>query len=216
MKTIIIDGNSLTLEQISSLKNPGITIKLSKSARVNMKKSFNVVEEILDSEEIVYGINTGFGALSSKTIDKTNLKELQQNLIRSHACAVGERMDPEHVLMMMLIRVNSIAKGFSGARVELVQLIIEMINNRIAPEVPRIGSLGASGDLAPLSHMALGIIGEGRANVQSSEGNWVITNAKEALAAAGLQPTVLEAKEGLSLINGTSQMCAYLTESILN
>ena len=216
MKTIIIDGDSLTLEQISSLKNQDVNVKLSTKASSNMKKSYNAVGKILASGDVVYGINTGFGALSSKTIDKNDLNELQRNLIRSHACAVGERMKPEHVLMMMLIRVNSIAKGFSGARVELVELIIDMINNRIAPEVPRIGSLGASGDLAPLSHMALGIIGEGRSSVQSTEGNWIITDAKDALIAAGLQPTSLEAKEGLSLINGTSQMCTYLTESILN
>jgi histidine ammonia-lyase len=118
--------------------------------------------------------------------------------------------------MMMIVRANSLAKGFSGARLELIQLLIEMINNRIVPVVPRIGSLGASGDLAPLSHMALAMMGEGETEVQTKNGDWVTYNSKDALENSGLKPIKLQAKEGLSLINGTSQMCAYLCQSIIN
>ena len=125
-------------------------------------------------------------------------------------------MDPNSVLMMMLVRANSLAKGYSGARLELIQLLIEMINNRIAPVVPRIGSLGASGDLAPLSHMTLAMMGESKSQVQTSEGKWIIHNSKDALATFDLKPIKLQAKEGLSLINGTSQMCSYLCQSIIN
>ena len=145
---IVLDGNSLTIEEVVSISNSDTKVRLSKSSIKSISESRNMVEEIISSEEVVYGINTGFGALSNVTIPKDKLEELQSNLIRSHACGLGEKMDPESVLMMMLVRANSLAKGFSGARLELVQLLIDMINNRIAPVIPRIGSLGASGDLS--------------------------------------------------------------------
>ena len=124
-------------------------------------------------------------------------------------------MDSESVLLMMVIRANSLAKGVSGARPELVDLLLSMVNSRIAPIVPRIGSLGASGDLAPLSHMALGLIGEGECT-RFNDGEWSVIDSMTALTDAGLRPVKLQAKEGLSLINGTSQMCAYLTKTVLN
>ena len=131
-----------------------------------MIESRSAVQRIVDSDEVVYGINTGFGALSSFRIDRQELDELQVNLVRSHACGIGELMDPEHVLLMMLFRANSLARGLSGARPEIVELLLSMVNYRIAPKIPRIGSLGASGDLAPLSHMALSLMGEGECSVQ--------------------------------------------------
>ena len=213
---IVLDGNSLTIEEVISISNFDTKVRLSKSSIKSISESRNMVEEIISSGEVVYGINTGFGALSNVTIPKDKLEELQSNLIRSHACGLGEKMDPESVLMMMLVRANSLAKGFSGARLELVQLLIDMINNRIAPVIPRIGSLGASGDLAPLSHMTLGMMGENTSLIQSNNGQWVELDSSKALEKFGLSPIILQAKEGLSLINGTSQMCSYLCQSIVN
>ena len=213
---IVLDGNSLTIEQVISVSNFNTKVRLSNSSISTIKDSRNLVENIISSGEVVYGINTGFGALSNVTIPTDKLEDLQSNLIRSHACGIGEKMDPNSVLMMMIVRANSLAKGFSGARLELIQLLIEMINNRIVPVVPRIGSLGASGDLAPLSHMALAMMGEGETEVQTKNGDWVTYNSKDALENFGLKPIKLQAKEGLSLINGTSQMCAYLCQSIIN
>ena len=213
---IVLDGNSLTIEEVISITNYNIKVKLSETSISTIKESRNLVDNIVSSREVVYGINTGFGALSNVNIPADKLEDLQSNLIRSHACGLGEKMDPNSVLMMMLVRANSLAKGYSGARLELIQLLIEMINNRIAPVVPRIGSLGASGDLAPLSHMTLAMMGESKSQVQTSEGKWIIHNSKDALATFDLKPIKLQAKEGLSLINGTSQMCSYLCQSIIN
>ncbi|MBS60068.1 MAG: histidine ammonia-lyase, partial [Anaerolineaceae bacterium] len=154
-------------------------------------------------------------AMSSVRIQDDEIEALQENLVRSHACGIGERMDPEHVLLMMVFRANSIAKGVSGSRPEVVDLMLSMVNSRISPEVPRIGSLGASGDLAPLSHMALSMMGEGKCSVYNS-GRWESRDSNEALSDAGLEPIKLRAKEGLSLINGTSQMCAFLAVTVLN
>jgi histidine ammonia-lyase len=213
---IVIDGHSLTIEQIMSIKNMTTKVRLSNESISSINESRKLVEEIVSSGEVVYGINTGFGALSNVTIPSEQLEQLQTNLIRSHACGVGEKMDPDSVLMMMLVRVNSLAKGYSGARLELVQLLINMINSRITPIIPRIGSLGASGDLAPLSHMTLAMMGESDSQIQSKDGVWNTGKSLEILENCGLSPITLKAKEGLSLINGTSQMCAYLCQSIIN
>ncbi len=215
MAEIAIDGNSLTLESALAIAKGNATAFLPALSKEKMQHSRDAVENVVDSDEVVYGINTGFGALSSVIIEKDDLETLQTNLVRSHACGIGERMDPEIVLLMMIIRANSLARGVSGARPEIVELILSMVNSRIAPIVPRIGSLGASGDLAPLSHMTLGMMGEGECQ-QFMGGKWHLTDAAIALSEASLRPIKLQAKEGLSLINGTSQMCAYLTCTVLN
>ena len=213
---IILDGNSLTIEELISIKQIDTKVELSVTSIEAINQSRKLVEEIVSSGDIVYGINTGFGALSNVTVAKEQLEQLQTNLIRSHACGVGENMDPDSVLMMMVVRVNSLAKGNSGARLELIQLLIDMINSRIAPIVPRIGSLGASGDLAPLSHMTLAMMGESHSQIQANDGTWTTDYSLNILENNGLKPITLQAKEGLSLINGTSQMCSYLCQSIIN
>ena len=215
MTVVEIDGHSLTIEGAISVANGYNTAVLTKSARRRMEQSRRGVEQIIDSGEVVYGINTGFGAMSSVRIAGDDLEQLQTNLIKSHACGVGDLMDPEHVLLMMVFRANSLAKGVSGIRPQIVELLLGMVNNGIAPVIPRIGSLGASGDLAPLSHMSLAILGEGESMVRKESG-WVTMSSLDALHSVGLEPTELAAKEGLSLINGTSQMCAYLALTILN
>jgi len=215
MAEISIDGRSLTLESVFAIAKGAATAFLPESSREKMQNSRDAVEYVVDSDEVVYGINTGFGALSSVSIEKEELEALQTNLVRSHACGIGERMDPEDVLLMMIIRANSLARGVSGARPEVVDLILSMVNSRVAPVVPRIGSLGASGDLAPLSHMTLAMMGEGECQ-RFVNGSWQRVDAGIALLEADLKPIKLQAKEGLSLINGTSQMCAYLTRAVLN
>ena len=215
MADVEIDGHSLTIEGAISVANGNDTAVLAKSARKRMEQSRKGVNQIIDSGKVVYGINTGFGAMSSVRIAGEDLEQLQTNLIKSHACGVGDLMDPEHVLLMMVFRANSLAKGVSGIRPKIVDLLLGMVNNGIAPVIPRIGSLGASGDLAPLSHMSLAILGEGEAMVRKESG-WVTMSSIDALHSVGLKPTELAAKEGLSLINGTSQMCAYLALTVLN
>ena len=126
---IVLDGNSLTIEQVISVSNFNTKVRLSNSSISTIKDSRNLVENIISSGDVVYGINTGFGALSNVTIPTYKLEDLQSNLIRSHACGLGEKMDPNSVLMMMIVRANSLAKGFSGARLELIQLLVDMINN---------------------------------------------------------------------------------------
>ncbi|MDG1540554.1 MAG: histidine ammonia-lyase [Candidatus Thalassarchaeaceae archaeon] len=215
MAEIAIDGKSLTLESALAIAKGTATAYLPDKSRDKMQQSRDAVEKVVDSNEVVYGINTGFGAMSSVSIEKDELEILQANLVRSHACGIGERMDPEIVLLMMIIRANSLARGVSGARPDVVELILSMANARIAPIVPRIGSLGASGDLAPLSHMTLGMMGEGECQ-RFVRGSWHLTDIASAFSEADLTPIKLQAKEGLSLINGTSQMCAFLTLTVLN
>jgi len=212
---IALDGNSLMPEQAMAVSSGNLKAILSDGSRGAMEASRAVIERIIKSDDVVYGINTGFGALSSVRIEGSELEQLQANLVRSHACGVGDLMQPEHVLLMMTYRANSLAKGVSGARPEIVDLMLDMVNHGIAPVVPRIGSLGASGDLAPLSHMTMGMMGEGDC-MQRTDSGWDRVSSSEALSSVGLSPVTLKAKEGLSLINGTSQMCAFLTVSILN
>ena len=215
MRDVAIDGIGLNLEDAVALSLGMARATLSDKAIHSMSASRSAIEQIIQSDKVVYGINTGFGAMSSVRIDGNDLEDLQANLIRSHACGVGELMEPEHVLLMMVFRANSLAKGVSGIRPDIVKMLLEMVNHRIAPVVPRIGSLGASGDLAPLSHMSLALLGEGECMIRSDSG-WKIVPSTEALSNADLNPVKLHAKEGLSLINGTSQMCAYLAITLLN
>ena len=215
MRELSIDGFNLTIEDVIDTSRNNTLVSLSDDARSRMEESWGVVDNIVHSDEVVYGINTGFGALSSVTINSEDLRALQENLIRSHACGVGENMEYEHVKMMMLIRANTLCRGQSGTRPTVVETLIKMLNSGICPVIPRIGSLGASGDLAPLSHLALALIGEGECQI--IDGDEIVTTSSEtALMKFGISPIVLEAKEGLSLINGTSQMCAYMCETISN
>ena len=215
MRDVEIDGNSLTLDDAVALSLGMANAVVSDDSKRSMYASRSAIEQIIQSDDVIYGINTGFGAMSSVRIEGHDLEELQTNLIKSHACGVGELMQPEHVLLMMVFRANSLAKGVSGIRPEIVEMLVEMVNSGIAPVIPRIGSLGASGDLAPLSHMSLALLGEGECMIRTDAG-WEKTSSLEALSRANLKPVKLQAKEGLSLINGTSQMCAYLGITIQN
>ncbi len=201
---IEIHGESLTLEQIEAVaREPGTEVAIPEDAVARMHRSRAVVEAALRRGEAVYGVTTGFGRLADVPIPHDRLEELQVNLIRSHACGVGPALPREETRAMTLLRANVLAKGFSGIRPEVVALLVEMLNRGVHPVIPEQGSVGASGDLAPLSHLALVLIGEGEAEHQGA-----ILPGGEALRRAGLAPVRLQAKEGLALNNGTQFMTA--------
>lgn len=196
--TVTVDGQSLTLESAIEVAEKGIQVRIGASSLRRMEKFRSMLEHKLARGEIVYGVNTGFGSLSSKAVRLGNLKELQLNLIRSHANGVGDPMPVEVVRAAMLIRLNSLLKGNSAARTEVAESLLQMLNKGITPYVPEFGSLGASGDLAPSAHMALTVIGEGKAYYRRR-----LMESRRALAMSKAKPVVLQAKEGLALINGT-------------
>jgi len=182
-------------------------VELADGARARMEAARALVEQ---AAEHTYGVNTGFGRFVSESIPDDQVEELQLRLLRSHACGVGDPYPPEVVRAAMLLRANALAKGYSGARIETVELLIECLNRGVLPRVPSRGSVGASGDLAPLAHLALPLVGEGEAFFEDE-----LRTGADALAAAGLEPTRLGAKEGLSLINGTQFMAAMASLALV-
>jgi len=195
---LVLDGASLTIADVVALAAGGRSVTLAPSAAARMRATRTVVEGLAARGEAVYGVTTGFGKLSDVAIPADQLAQLQVNLIRSHAAGVGPRLPEEEVRAMMLLRAHVLAKGFSGARPALAELLCGMLNARCWPDIPEQGSVGASGDLAPLAHLALALIGEGELNHPGGRGP-----AAEVLAAHGLTSVTLGPKEGLALINGT-------------
>ena len=198
-----LNGHALTLEQIAAVAIDGEHVAISPSAGPRVAASRKLIEQIVDRDEVVYGVNTGFGKLSEVRIAQDDLRQLQLNLVRSHACGIGEPLSEVEVRAMMLLRANVLALGFSGIRGEVIKLLCEMLNRRVHPVVPEKGSVGASGDLAPLAHLALSVIGEGEAFFEGER-----ISSGVALRRAQLKPLQLEAKEGLALLNGTQGMHA--------
>jgi histidine ammonia-lyase len=198
-----LNGQPLSLDQISQVANNSVGVAIAPDARARIAASQAVVDRIVSSNETAYGINTGFGKLSDVRISPGDLQQLQRNLVRSHACGLGEPLEDAEVRAMLLLRANVLTKGLSGVRYQLIELLLALLNRRVHPVIPAKGSVGASGDLAPLAHLALVLIGEGEA---SFAGNRMPSRA--ALEKAGLAPLVLEAKEGLALLNGTQAMAA--------
>jgi histidine ammonia-lyase len=202
---IRLTGDDLRISDVWEVAVSGADAALSDEARTKMRAARDLVERAAHgSREHTYGINTGFGRFVSQSIPEEQTEELQLRLLRSHACGVGEPYPAEIVRAAMLLRANALAKGNSGARIETVELLLECLNRGIVPRVPSRGSVGASGDLAPLAHLALPLVGEGEAWYEGE-----LRSGGDALAAAGLEPTHLAAKEGLSLVNGTQFMTAY-------
>jgi histidine ammonia-lyase len=202
---IRLTGDDLRIEDVWAVAFDGASAALSDDARRKMRAARELVERAAHgSREHTYGINTGFGRFVSQSVPEEQTEELQLRLLRSHACGVGEPYPSEIVRAAMLLRANALAKGNSGARIDTVELLLECLARGVLPSVPSRGSVGASGDLAPLAHLALPLVGEGEAWYDDE----LLTGA-DALAAAGLEPTRLAAKEGLSLINGTQFMAAY-------
>ena len=198
-----LNGQPLSLEQIHQVAGGSMDAAIAPAARQGIEASQAVVERIVTSNETAYGINTGFGKLSDVRISSGDLQQLQRNLVRSHACGLGEPLEEAEVRAMLLLRANVLAKGLSGVRYQLIELLVALLKSRVHPVIPAKGSVGASGDLAPLAHLALTLIGEGEAFFEGAR-----MPAGAALAKAGLAPLVLEAKEGLALLNGTQAMAA--------
>lgn len=198
---VTLDGEHLTLEDVARVAHHHAPVELSDTARRRVIECRKLVESLVEDGKVVYGITTGFGKFSDVHISPDDAAELQVNLIRSHACAVGQPLPEATVRALMLLRANAVAKGYSGIRPDTLQLMIDCLNRGVHPVVPEQGSLGASGDLAPLSHLALVLMGEGEAFYQGER-----LPGGEALQKAGLHPITLQAKEGLALINGTQVM----------
>lgn len=211
---LLIDGSSLTLEKIESFIDNNQKVALTKSSEAKIKKARKLIEEWVDNDRVIYGVTTGFGEFANVKISKSQLEKLQHNLIISHSTGVGELLPPFIIRTMMLLRVNALARGHSGIRLETLQLLIELINNDIIPAIPSQGSVGSSGDLAPLAHLVLALLGKGKVQVfkninSNTEHFGKLISAKSALTKFGLKPIKLKAKEGLALINGTQMMTAY-------
>jgi len=203
MNIIKIDGQNLTIQDVINVARFNVAVELDKAAVVSINKSREIVDQFVREKRNIYGITTGFGKFSDVPISENETKELQRNLIVSHACGVGPFFNEETSRAIMLLRVNALAKGYSGIRLETVLTLIEMINKGVTPLIPEKGSLGASGDLAPLSHMALVMIGCGEAIY-----NGEVLPGKAAMDRAGIPIIELTSKEGLALINGTQVMTA--------
>jgi histidine ammonia-lyase len=213
-KKLIIDGESLTLEKIEFFLKENPKIILSSKSKKRIQHSRALVEKWVEKNEIIYGVTTGFGEFANVNISRENIRQLQKNLILSHAVGCGENLPPFIVKIMMLLRLNALAKGYSGIRYEVLELLIKMMENNIIPVVPSQGSVGSSGDLVQLSHLVLAMIGKG--NVQlindifsEDAPQSKIISSEKALKNFKLIPVILEAKEGLALINGTQMMTAF-------
>jgi len=201
---VVIGRKPLSIDDVVAVARGGATVRLDDAARERLALARRVVEQIVAEERVVYGVTTGFGQLATTHIPASKARELQENLIHSHAAGVGAPLSRDVVRAAMTVRINTLARGHSGVRTETVQLLVDMLNRDLVPYVPSRGSLGASGDLAPSAHLVLAMMGEGE--VLGLEGGRL--PALPALQAASLEPVVLQAKEGLSLVNGTHFMAA--------
>jgi histidine ammonia-lyase len=204
--SIVLTGNDLTFSQLYEVALKHKEVSLAADAIGRMKASRAVVDKLLSEGETAYGINTGFGKLASVRISPEQVRQLQINLVRSHSCGVGEPLSEAETRAMMLLRANALAKGLSGVRPLVVETLCAMLNHGVHPVIPSQGSVGASGDLAPLAHLAQVVIGEGEALYRQEK-----LSGGEAQKRAGIAPVALEAKEGLSLLNGTQGMLALLS-----
>lgn len=211
MNPLLINGKDLTLEAVRQVAIEGRTVTLASDAREEVGRARAVVEHLVFSNQVSYAITTGVGKLSDVRIAHDQIRELQVNLVRSHAVGVGDPLPREEVRAMMVLRANSLAKGHSGVRGIVIDALCEMLNRDVVPYVPSQGSVGASGDLAPLAHLALALIGEGECRGE----NGVRITAHETLRKAQITPLILEAKEAVSLINGTQAMLAVGTLALL-
>ena len=206
MSAIQIDGEHLDFAKLYRVVLEGAKVELAAPARERMLASRAVIERLIASDQAVYGVNTGFGKMASVRISREQIGELQVNLVRSHACGVGAALSEHETRAMLLLRANAIAKGFSGVRPVVAETLCAMLNAGVHPVIPSQGSVGASGDLAPLAHLAQAAIGEGEAILQSHK-----VSGGDALRSAQIAPLKLEAKEGLALLNGTQAMLALLS-----
>ena len=196
---INLDGEHLTLEDVIAVARHGATCEIDQEAKKAVEASRKIVDDIVREKRVVYGVTTGFGSLCNVSISPEDTTQLQENLIRTHASGFGDPLPEDAVRAIMLIRINSLVKGYSGIRLSTVEKLLELLNKGVVPFIPEKGSLGASGDLAPLAHMVLPMLGLGHAYYQGQ-----LLSGQEALDKAGIEKIALAAKEGLALINGTT------------
>ncbi|HLK32794.1 MAG TPA: histidine ammonia-lyase [Terriglobales bacterium] len=217
MNALHIDGNSLTLSDIREVVYEFRPVLLGAEAREAVDRARAVVDDLVANNRVAYAITTGVGKLADVRIPPDQIRDLQLNLIRSHCAGVGDPLNEAEVRAMMLLRANSLSKGFSGVRAKVIDTFCEMLNRRVHPVVPARGSVGASGDLAPLAHLVLPMLGEGQVLIANRSGkyNGAHLSAADALREAGIKPLVLEAKEAVSLINGTQGMLSVGTLALL-
>ncbi|MEO5705051.1 MAG: histidine ammonia-lyase [Candidatus Limnocylindrales bacterium] len=202
-KRVVLTGADLSVDDVEAVARHGAEVVLDAAASTRMERSRAVVDALVDEGAVVYGLTTGFGALADRSIGRADVERLQENLLVSHAAGVGEPLPQEIVRAMLLLRANTLALGFSGARPLVAERLLDFLRLGIHPVVPSQGSVGASGDLAPLAHLALPLIGRGRVEMGGK-----VLAAQDALGEAGLEPLVLGAKEGLAILNGTQLMSA--------
>jgi len=207
--TLEIDGTRLTLARLREFEAQRPAVRLAAAARKRMQASVQAVERTVESGEVSYGINTGFGAFANRVIPAAKTRRLQLNLVRSHACGTGDPLPPHIVRRMLLLKANALAAGYSGARPLMVEMLLGLLNADVLPVVPAQGSVGASGDLAPLAHIGLAMIGEGEA----TRGGEFLSGA-DVPRAAGFEPLEMQAKEGLALLNGTQLSLALALEGL--
>ena len=209
MNKVILDGESLDLQGVANVARRNFTVELNKEAEDKINLSRAIIEQAMAEKRIVYGVNTGFGEFSNIVISESRLEELQVNLILSDAVGLGDPFDTDVVRAIMLLRINALAKGFSGIRLSTVNALIEMLNKGVHPVIPQKGSVGSSGDLCPLAHMVLPLIGEGSAEYKGE-----ILPGREAMERAGIPVVTLQFKEGLAFINGTCAMMGAATLAV--
>ena len=208
--SVVLTGNDLTFSRLYAVAMKHAPVSLSPDSIARMRASRAIVDQLLGEGQTAYGINTGFGKLASVRISAEQVRQLQVNLVRSHACGVGAPLSEPETRAMMLLRANALAKGLSGVRPVVVETLCAMLNAGVHPLIPSQGSVGASGDLAPLAHLAQVVIGEGEVIYQNDQ-----LQGADALKKAGISPVALEAKEGLSLLNGTQGMLSLLSLALL-
>ncbi len=211
MCKVYVDGENLTIEDVVRVARENVEVTIPEEAKKRVRRSREILEKLVREDHVIYGVNTGFGALSNVRISPQEIRQLQSNLIRSHSSGVGKPTCRENVRALLLLRVNTLAKGYSGIRLKTLETLVEMLNKRVHPVIPAKGSVGASGDLAPLSHMILVLIGKGKAEYQGN-----VISGKKAMEKAGIEPVRLEFKEGLALNNGTQLMTTIAALTIFD
>jgi len=210
-EAVVLDGQSLTIQDLIDITRSGKSVVLSEEGKKRIQKARSIIEEKLANNEVIYGVSTGFGKLADEVISPEEREILQKNLIKSHSIGFGSYIPDEIVLGAMVIEVNSFCRGGSGIRLAVVEMLVSLINNRVIPLVPSIGSLGASGDLSPLAYIARILIGDGEAKFGDK-----LIKVSEILAKLDLSPLELSAKEGLSLINGTHVLTSYAAHTVFD
>ena len=209
MCTLKIDPGKLTLSQLRSVSRGQTHLSLSTDCKQQIDESVATVKELIDNGRVIYGINTGFGLLASTIIPREELEHLQESIVLSHAAGVGRLMNESTVRLMMVLKINSLARGYSGIRYEVIETLIKLVNAEVYPCIPIKGSVGASGDLAPLAHMSTVLLGKGEVLHKGRR-----LSGQEGLEIAGLQPIALGPKEGLALLNGTQASAALGLEGL--